>query len=161
MLRVALIAYLSLTTVLGPALCCCNVQQLSTLVDGPKCCGKPADRRSNVETADAIHEHGHAGHHHRHVSPKLATEAEQVPVPHKHDGEKCPCGKHHANLVAAITGSVQSVVGEIQHQTWSILVAALPVIAEFEVKTASISTHQRPADLYGREMLRAYQIMRC
>lgn len=157
MFRVVLIAYLSLTTVLGPLLCCCNARQLFSLVEGSKCCGKPVVQGSDAPLAHAdAHDHNHHGHaHHRHEhSPTSDTpKSEQVPVPHEHDGQNCPCGKHHANLVALVTDGVKVRAVEIQYQSWFVLVTLLPVMPEFDVHEASIDACLRPADLYGREML--------
>jgi len=157
MFRVVLTAYLSLTTVLGPALCCCNVQQLFSMVNGSKCCGKPVARHSDAKLAQhAAHDH----HRHEHSPAKDASKSEQPPA-HEHDGQNCPCGNHHAKLVAAVTGDVQSKAVEMQNQTWSVLVTIFPVVPKFDVHEASIIAHLRPADLYGREILRAYQTLRC
>ena len=164
MFRVALIAYLSLTTVLGPALCCCNAQQLFSVVNGSSCCGKLVAQHSDAKTAQhAAHDHhdGHAHHRHESSPAKDTSKSEQAPVSHDHDGQNCPCGRHHASLVAAVADSVQSKAVEMQNQTWSVLVAILTVVPEFDVREASINAQLRPADLYGREILRAYQILRC
>jgi hypothetical protein len=163
MFRVVLIAYLNLTTVIGPALCCCNAKQLVSMANGSKCCGKPAARRSDAQLAhDDGHDHhdGHAHHRHEHL-PAKGTKSNQAPVPHEHGGQNCPCGKHHANLVAAVTDGVQAKAVEMQNQTCFVLVSILPVVPEFDVHEASINAHRRPADLYGTEILRAYQILRC
>jgi hypothetical protein len=163
MFRLALIAYLSLTTVLGPLLCCCNAQQLATFVGGSQCCGKRVAQQTAPEnTEHAGHSyHGHSHHKHEHSPETEPSQSKQAPVPHKHNGQNCPCGKHHASLVAAATNIVQLNAVELQAQTWNVLVAILPVAVDFEEQTASINTHLRPAKLYGREMLRAYSIMRC
>ena len=164
MLRVVLIAYLSLTTVLGPALCCCNAQQLISVVDGSKCCGVPGARRSDAQLAnDDGHSHhpGHAHHRHEHSPARDVAKTEPSPVRHEHNKENCPCGKHHASMVAAVTDSVKVKAVELQNQTWFVLVSLLPVLPEFDAEKASMIAHRRPADLCGREILRAYRIMRC
>lgn len=165
MFRVALIAYLSLTSVLGPLLCCCNAQQLLSATDGSKkCCGKSAALHSESHAAEHVahaHSHGHVHHSHSHSPVDNTPEPEQAPLNDDHDGQDCPCGKHHASLVAAaVTGGVQMNAGELQTQTWFVLVALLPG-PEFNAENASILAQIRPANLYGREILRAYQIMRC
>ena len=164
MAHLALVAYLSLTTVLGPALCCCNAQQLFSVFNGSSCCGRPVARSSDVHAAQHAahdHQHGHAHHHHGTSPKKDPSQSKQRPMPHDHDGQNCPCGRHHASLVAAVTDSIQSKAVEMQNLTWSVLVTNSPVLPEFDAQEASINAQLRPADLYGREILRAYQILRC
>lgn len=165
MFRVALIAYLSLTTVLGPVLCCCNAQQLFSLVEGSKCCGRRVAQDSDAQLAHEDghdHHHGHAHHRHEHSPAPEVAKTAPTPVPHEHDKENCPCGKSHVSMVAAaVTDGVQVKAVQIHNQTWFVLVSVMPVLPEFDAEYASIFAHLRPADLYGREMLRAYQIMRC
>jgi len=165
MFRVALIAYLSLTTVFGPALCCCNARQFFGARDGSQCCGKPAALHSDAPTDHhAVHDHhcGQAHHQHEQASASSASEPKQSPAENEQDGQNCPCGNHHASLVAAaISGGVRLNVDELQTQTWFVLVAPLPVLPEYDAAQASRSAHLRPVGLYGREMLRAYSIMRC
>lgn len=164
MFRASLIAYLALTTVLGPVLCCCNAQRLFLSVEGTKCCGKPVVQGADAQAAHEDgheHHHGHAHHQHEHSPAPDVANPEPAPVRHEHDEENCPCGKHHASMVAAVTDSVKLKSVETQNQTWFVLVSLLPVPSEFDAENSSIIAHRRPADLYGREMLRAYQIMRC
>ena len=165
MFRVALIAYLSTTTVLGPLLCCCNAQQLFTMVEVSKCCGKSGRVHSNAKDSEHAahdHHHGHAHHHHEHSPVEHTSKTDPAPTHDEHDGQNCPCGKHHASLVAvAVTDGVQLKAVELQSQTWLIVVALLPLLSDFDADYASMIAQNRPADLYGREILRAYQIMRC
>ena len=166
MFRVALIAYLSTTTVLGPLLCCCNAQQLFSMMDGSKCCGNPTARHSDAEPARNTthgHHHGHAHHHHEHSPVKATSKSDQAPAQNEHDGHNCPCGKHHASMVAAVvTSGVQLKAVELQTQPPQfVLVDLLPVLTALDAEYASMIAKLRPANLYGREILRAYQIMRC
>ena len=164
MLRVAVIAYLSLTTVVGPALCCCNARQLFSVVEtsGNHCCRKPAR-----EVAVPSHSHSHNHHHghehvaHHHSKPPAPVEHSQ-PTPGEQDKPDCPCGNRQATLVSTAAGEGTNVQAlELQSQYFNHLAVDLPVLPEFDLKEASATAHIRPADLYGREMLRAYQTLRC
>ena len=162
MLKIALIAYLCLTTVLGPALCCCNAQQLFSMAEGAKCCGERELRElpGPQPLAHCSH-HGHA--HHRHEKP-MAKDSDKTdklpPAGHNHDKQNCPCGEHHAKLVAAVTNVAHYNGGDLQGQTWSFLAVATPTLPVFDGHLAVLIA-ARPAHLYGREILRAHQIMRC
>ena len=161
MFRVATIAYLSITTVLGPSLCCCNAQQLYALAAGQHCCGKRAERETPVsEPHDHCSHHGHS--HHQHETPVAKDDAtnDLPPGEQQHDKQNCPCGQHHAKLIASVTDVGHWNGVELVSQPWSgpaIVILALP---EFDRYLAD-RTARTPAHLYGREMLRAYQIMRC
>jgi len=162
MLRVAFITYLCLATVVGPSLCCCNARQLVAMVEGVKCCGK----RAHAEvTAPQRHDHcSHHGHaHHRHEAPEVPTSETTKDIPpagHQHEKQNCPCGEHHANLVAALTDVAHWNGGDLKNSILDGL--ANGTLASPEVHgSLAVSTSGRPAHLYGREMLRAYQIMRC
>lgn len=164
--RVALITYLSLTTVFGPLLCCCNAQQLLSATDGLKiCCGKSADLKSEAhsgERAAHAHRHAHADHSHSHSPAGKTPEPTRAPLDNEHDGQDCPCGKHHASLVATVAAEgLQLRAVEWHAQTWFVLVALLPNLPKVDAESASLIAQMRPAVLYGREILRAYQIMRC
>lgn len=162
MLKIAVIAYLSFTTVLGSALCCCNAQQLFSMVGSSTCCGK---RASGELPGPQPHSHcSHHGHaHHRHENP-VAEENQKTndlpPAGHQHDKQDCPCGEHYANLVAALTDVAHWNRSDLLGQTWSALAIATSALPEFDGPLV-VLTAARPAHLYGREMLRAYQIMRC
>jgi len=158
MFRASLVVYLTLATVLGPVLCCCNAQRLFSSVEGSKCCRKGS--AAQVAHNDA-HDHGHAHHEHQHPPTPDAANSQSAPVRHEHDDESCPCGKHHVSLVVAVPAGMQLKAADLQTPTWYILVALLPALPEIDAQNSSINAQVRPADLYGREILRAYQIMRC
>lgn len=165
MLRVAVIAYLSLTTVVGPSLCCCNFRQLYSLVlaSDDHCCGKPT-REVAAPAHSHSHKHDHHGHEHladHHAeSPAPVEPAPQSPC--EHDKQHCPCGGRQPTLVATTVGEGTAVRAlELQCQFLNQLTAVLLVLPEFDLKKASTTAHIRPAALFGREMLRAYQILRC
>ena len=162
MLRVAFIAYLCVTTVLGPSLCCCNAQQLVAMVEGIKCCGKRAHKEISVPER-----HGHCSHHadahHRHAPPNAKdteTRNELPPAGHQHDKQNCPCGEHHAKLVASLTNVVHGNGGDLNGTALTILAVGTPALPALHGDSA-VLTATRAAHLHGRELLRAYQIMRC
>jgi hypothetical protein len=65
-------------------------------------------------------------------------------------------------VAAVVVDGVQWKAVELQFQTWFVLADLTPsVLPEFDSAKASMLANIRPADLYGRELLRAYQIMRC
>lgn len=169
MLRVAFIAYLCLTTVLGPSLCCCNAQQLVAMVEGVKCCGKRAHKEFSVpERHEHCSHHGHARHRHETPGAKDNETTNEMPpagrelppAGDEHDKQNCPCGQHHTKLVAALANVVLWHGGDLNSMALSVLTVATPALPEFHGNLA-VLTAARPAHLYGREMLRAYQIMRC
>ena len=135
------------------------------MVQGSKCCGRSAIAQAHAKTSEHHvhgHHHGHAQSHHEHPPAPGAGESEQAPANNEHDGQNCPCGKHHASLVAtAVTNGIQLKAAELPALTWHVVVAMLPVLSEFDADYASMIAQNRPATLYGREILRAYQIMRC
>lgn len=164
MFRVALIACLSVTTALGPALCCCNAQQLFSMVARTSCCGKSPTAPDQDAALAEQGAHAHClGHHgHKHPPGKDAANTNVDPVSHEHDGQNCPCGNRQAGQVATSTENGPLKVLEFKAQTWLVPAAILPAsLSEFDALKASSLDRDRPADLFGREMLRAYQIMRC
>jgi hypothetical protein len=169
MLRVAFIAYLCLTTIFGPSLCCCNAQQLVAMVEGVKCCGKRAHKEFSVPERHehcSHHRHAHQRHetlearHNETTSDLPPAGHELPPAGDEHDKHNCPCGQHHAKLVATLTNVVHGNGGDLQSQMRFVLAIQMPALPEFDGPLAVFSA-ARPAHLYGREMLRAYQIMRC
>jgi hypothetical protein len=50
---------------------------------------------------------------------------------------------------------------ELQIQFFNYLAVDLPVLPELDVREAATTARVRPVDLFGREMLRAYQTLRC
>ena len=159
--RAAFIAYLTLATVLGPNLCCCNMQQLLSLTHGSSaCCGK-----NSSSAAAADHQHHLAGHTHNHGSSHAdsrtpAHESQQAPC--DHGSRDCPCGQHHAKLVATPPSEgVQVRNSDSPDHIFCAVAIGVLFSAEFDGRDASAIAHANPASLYGREMLRAYQTLRC
>jgi hypothetical protein len=170
MFRVAVIAYLSLATVMGPSLCCCNARQLFAVAGTSTCCGQSTSTATaHSHSGRHKHQHGHGhkhSHGHEHVAadhPHSAAPGEQSPQkPCEHDDKNCPCGNRQAKLVAIPSGEgSHGQALELQSEFFNHLAVDLPVLPEFDVKEASTTAHIRPADLFGRDMLRAYQTLRC
>jgi len=132
MSRLFLIACFSLTSVFGPLTCCCNAKAAVSKVAESPCCHGQAD------SAPLHHEH------------------------HEHDGRECPCGRHHASVLsAAVTETVHVHAVDMQIQHWLVPSIVTPTVAQLDGDAASLVAHSIPNALFGRAMLRAYQVMRC
>jgi hypothetical protein len=164
-IRFALIAYLSAITALGPALCCCNLRQLSSLCNGPQCCGKTA------KATDSSHHHHHCdgNHHHRHhVSEgerdgSRRPENDGPPKTPSRDSDDCPCKEHRSNLVSAPGPESANSHGSVD---LSFARVPLPIFLAAERSISDASHGVSLGDetrclLFGRGILRAYQTLRC
>lgn len=163
MFRFGLIAYLGLTTVFGPLVCCCSARELIGLLNSQRFWNTRASRsvvegsrlskKIRSDKADCCHKH----------SPKHGTSnrPENVPPYNEHDGSNCPCGQHQATLVTVAINDTDVKAPEGSDQFWTSLIASLPSINCVNCLATSINVHNPPAGLYGRDLLRAYQIMRC
>ena len=157
MFRVAFIAYLSLATVFGPLLCCCNMQRLLGSPTNRYCCQR------QVECHKSQHCKSCERHRSNSQSEKDAQATENSSHRHAPPGGECPCGRRHATMLAS-GGSSQSLSHstiDIPTLQWPLPIDTLPVQASVVASITSMIAKFRPADLYGREILRAYQIMRC
>lgn len=155
MTRWLLIAYLSITTVLGPALCCCNLALFLPVRAKVNCCGKAIAKVEQPHHHDDHAEHVH--HHSSHAS-------EQSPAtPHDHDPANCPCERHHAKLVAVPGSQGLEVERSSELSFGSAFGFVILPVADFRlfVGDCQLGTEAMPPSLFGREMLRAYQTMRC
>lgn len=166
MIRIALTAYLSLMAALGPALCCCNLRYLLAGADTFSCCGKMhakavpgADHQGHAAHNHHGHSHQHGDHpHHHHAQGSSpAAPANSTSLPQNHDGKDCPCGGQD-ELIAIGTDAKPLV---LQNQATLLFAVALPIQLQVSVVEATSIPQVRPSLLAGRELLRAYQIMRC
>jgi len=160
MFRFALIAYLSLTTVFRPALCCCTAEQF---LPGSTCCnvtGSPQTVAPPASHKSHKNCHGHAQTLAQ-SSTEKHTQSDQKPTPCDQDGKNCPCGKRFASMAIATAGGFQSSTIGVQDQTWTAQVLILGDLPSIDTLQVSYLAHGWHSDRYGREMLRAYQIMRC
>jgi hypothetical protein len=160
MIRFALIAYLSLTTVFRPALCCCLAKQV--LSDSACCSTKVA-----LKPATEPHQHkphkncrGHAKSPEQSLAEKH-TQPERKPTPCDPDGENCPCGKQFVSMAFTAATGLQPSSFEVQDSTCAVQSVILADIQSSDTQQTSFLAHGRRSDRYGRELLRAYQIMRC
>lgn len=165
MLRFALTAYLSLTTVIGSALCCCTVESVLPKSKHSVCCGsKPGSLASAPSTVKPhTHKHGSGHGDHSHSPPGTASNEVQRNSPAEHNDKPCGCDQRHAKLVALVpeptshqAGSRDSGAGLFDLELFT-----LPIGLDHSLLHASALTELRPVPLFGREMLRAYQILRC
>lgn len=159
MFRAALIAYLSLATVFGPLLCCCSMQKLFGASESTFCCKKSVAQQSKSH----CHAKGGSHHHGQSHEEKGSKAGTSSPVQHDHEDGECPCGRRHANLLASSNApAVHQMTIELPVQSWPLLAdCCTPSQVTITASIASMSSKLRPADLYGREILRAYQILRC
>lgn len=169
MIRFALTAYLSLMAALGPALCCCNLRHLLAGSDTSSCCGKMhakaspgADRHGHSHHghshAHGDHAHHHHAHHHHAHAPGPASPVDSNPLPQNHDGKDCPCGGQD-ELIAVGANDAKAPV--LQNHGALLFAVALPIQPQASAVEATSIPQVRPSLLAGRELLRAYQIMRC
>lgn len=159
MIRFAFTAYLSLMAALGPALCCCNLRYLLAGSDTSSCCGKMhakagSDRHGHSHHG---HSHTHGNHHHHAQTPGPRSPADAKSLPQNHDGKDCQCGGQD-KLIAAGTDAKTLV---LQNQGTLLFAVALPIQLQVSAAQATSIPQVRPSLLAGRELLRAYQIMRC
>lgn len=158
MLRAVLIAYLSLATVFGPLLCCCNMPRLFGAGGEANCC-----KKSVAAHAHNHHDGHHHSHHHDDSSDTAETNSpEKTPVNHEHEGEDCPCGRRDAKFISSLaTQNIVQATGELHETHYFPSITCEPVCLSTFSGIVSNHAKFKPAGLYGREMLRAYQILRC
>jgi hypothetical protein len=56
---------------------------------------------------------------------------------------------------------VPTKIVEVNNPLWDLSIANLSSDRDFEITVLSAGVHEKPAGIYGRELLRAFQIMRC
>ncbi len=156
MFRFALIAYLSLTTVFRPALCCCATVQI---LPGSKCCsvattGRPLEHKShkNLPWACQVLKPVLDGKH---------PQPDQKPTPCDPDGKSCPCGKQFAKMAFTASAGIQLSYVDVDQSACAAHLLSVVDIQSVDTQQVSFLAHSWHSDRYGREMLRAYQIMRC
>lgn len=161
MLRLTLIAYLNITVVLGPGLCCCSAQFLFPWAGETGCCGSP---HAAIASDD---EHSHCHHHHQdaasHEHSAIAHEdSHQNKTPCGHNHNDCPCGQHQQILFASQTcdGSTVKSIDSQAHDFWTLaLDVANLSVSGMDSRFALDVGLVRPRALSGREILRAYSVL--
>lgn len=179
MLRFALTAYLCLATVVGPGFCCCTLKQISSggAMRRHSCCNRSVAVSAESGTQNSSQRRDAAEQ--RHTSDRISqvsTGGPASPLPSSRPiaanapqspqrGHSCPCNQQHLNAVAA---NVVKANGSAEPITTAsnFLYCALP--PEFVADATDLSTRSKdqfsngpPAQLAGREILRAYQILQC
>lgn len=161
MFRFALIAYLSFTTVFRPVLCCCLAKELFS---STTCC-KNTEPRTPVAASPKHKAHkgcrGHAKSDPRASEPHHHPRSEQPTNPCDQEDQKCPCGKSYSSMACMVSPNIQASQSESQGHY---LAQAFDFPASVQLHNGHYPLfieHRRESGLYGREMLRAYQIMRC
>jgi hypothetical protein len=162
MFRVGLIAYLSLATAFAPFLCCCSAPRLTALLGNRQ-------HFSNTATEQVLAEGGKLARK-RFVGPASCCQRQSSDLGslkpagspcRDNDGSSCPCGKRQATVAAANANDVLAKIVEVNNPLWDLPLANLSSDRDFDITVLSASFHEKPAGIYGRELLRAFQIMRC
>ena len=161
MFRFTIVAYLILTTVIRPALCCCTARQV--LADSTCCSTKVASEPVASPHAHKPHKNcrGHAKVQSQPASQKV-VDKEQQPKPCDHKDSSCPCGKSFASITMMTSAGYQHGNIELQGKLWAedcLHILDLP--AASVIQKTSLLAQIWHSDLYGVGILRAYQIMRC
>lgn len=161
MLRFALVAYLNFTVALGPSLCCCSAHLLFPGMGGEAgcCSGHKNELASHAE-------HGHH-HHHGDVHDSHSQSAEVAehskPSPCDHNQENCPCGRHQQTLLVSQSCDA-ATIRALETQdifSWALVVDSLSLdSAGANLHLLLSKGHLRPGELSGREILRAYGVLR-
>ena len=147
MFRAVLIAYLSVATAMSSSFCCCSMRQLFARSATASCCKAGVLRETSCPNCQ------------QEESDNDTNAQAKLPC----DGDRhCGCGIRQAKQIAPTT-----VVGETS-PSWGWLDLHYPDLVEYTFDPLSLDgvtsrfrKKQRPAALYGRDILRAYQILRC
>jgi hypothetical protein len=140
------------------------MQQLFGASESTSCCKKSGVQQSKSHChAKASHAKGSSHHHGESQEEKDQAATEKTPVQHDHEDGECPCGRRHAKLLASSNAPVvQQLTIELQMPNWPLAAdCCIPSQVAITASITSMIARFRPADLYGREILRAYQILRC
>lgn len=165
MLRFAILAYLTMSVALGPALCCCSTHMLFPGSVGSGCC-------ENRQASHVGHSHAHSHQHHgeghchhdshsvHHKEVKRAAEPE--PEPNQHNPDDCACGKNRETLFRTSNSDATAKLTD----TFAYVFLAFdvdPTLAQSTTLdfTPRLEHHFRHAELSGREILRAYNRLQC
>lgn len=159
MARHLLIAYLNVTVLMGPGLCCCSAHFLFPGSREGGCCS-----RSHGQAASDSHlsHHHHDASHHDHAA--IADKPPQSPTPCEDGREDCPCGRHQQTLFASqpCDASAMKPLDIRSHSIWSLdFDFAVPTAAAPDGQFSLTLGHFRPGELNGRGILRAHHRLQC
>jgi hypothetical protein len=166
MLRAALFTYLIVSAGIGPAICCCQLKQFLGVQKSSPCCG--LNLAANKPGKASSHEHcSRCKHTTQDDSLRSALASDGLssvnskPTPESPCKPNCPCGRHEPGLILTAPELINSsLIGQYPSQefgsSYSIaisIVTHLSFVGGFAI--------EKPAAISGREILRAYQILRC
>jgi hypothetical protein len=164
--RAALFTYLIVSAAIGPAICCCQLKQFLGVQKSSPCCA--LNQIATKQDKANSHEHCSRCKHATQdddLRNALASDGlgsdNSIPTPKSPCQPNCPCGRHEPGLIGTAPGLVNSnLIGQFPSQEYgyasSIAIPAvnyLAFVGGFE--------HEKPVAISGREILRAYQILRC
>lgn len=143
MFRPFITAMLLIATVIGPQWCCCRVR------------ADAGEVKAEVVNHDLVIKKSCC-------TQKLEGESEKKSPTENHS---CPCRQHSQDLMNA-SGTTEVATGSSQssHSVWEMLVLdASCCVAQATMPTVQPMTlpDDSPAPLGGRDLLRAYHILRC
>lgn len=162
MARSALTAFLAIVTALGPVYCCCSVRQLFGSHREGSCCARTGASGRHV-THSHLHSHSHTPSRLRHASQSSNNSPADAKTSLPRDGgrsNRCSCDRHRVYVSTHDPTSSDGLFKPLDICT---------VCSECGPFTFSVaeSSHCagcglfRPANLCGRDILRALQTLRC
>lgn len=169
MFRFLLISYLTMSTALGPAFCCCQLGRILPGLNSSACCGQHGTSHSHDFIPQKQDHESHVGHcHHDDSASVLSGNHESTSSESADEQESrgpcessCPCGRHDPVLVNGTFELSAVVVAGVLNFLQPIDQTPIVQAAFSNLAYLSASIEERTASLSGREILRAYQIWRC
>ena len=150
MTRLLLVAYLIFASVAGPFVCCCSGLRMSAMATSSSCCETSA---VSVETLNSA-----KGDSSQSLPAQDWDCDRSAPVDHQPSG-KCPCRSHGRLYVSETKGA--PLVNNVVNVPW--LEAFVDVATSTSVSIIECPSPDELSSLplFGREILRAYSVMRC
>lgn len=148
MFRLLITAYLCLGAVFAPLLCCCAVEHSMNSSPVRACCKAAA--KTHGQASRTTHQ---------------APLAQAALLPGRHHSGSCLCDKHPLKATAARTHKVEVPSGDgvaaWAHDALAPSSDAVRDPSDIVSATSMRFTNGPPASLFGRDMLRAFSILRC
>jgi hypothetical protein len=161
MFRYLLITYLSLTTVAGPFFCCCMLGTHQSKMTG--CCTRIRTVAAPIKQTPSKHSHSHArckGHHHHSEAVQKPESDSQQPVPCER--EQCPCGGCDAKAIAIANKAVNFDNPAESYSVGDAWIVSTNVFPRIPFYLDPLASDEKVTQFSGgRDLLRAYCIMRC
>jgi hypothetical protein len=140
MFRLAIVIPLILPLGLGPAFCCCNLRQLLLTNHTHSCCGQGSTRDSEGNNADVA----------------------EVSIAAVNGGRSaCGCQRFHGGLNATLGGGASAEDFGLHLPTWLDALLSVTRSSFDDVPGPLQRDREMPSRISGREILRAYQVLRC